>query len=48
MPGFTAVETCSGVVVGSDLASIVLGRLHGVLVAELFELGSRALGARGL
>ena len=48
MPGFTVVETCPGVVVGSDLASIALWRLHGVLAAELFELSFRALGARGL
>jgi hypothetical protein len=47
--GFTAVETCSGVVVvGSDLASIALWRFHGVLVVVLFELGFRALRARGL
>jgi hypothetical protein len=45
-----AVETHSGVVivVGSDLASVALWGLHGVLVVVRFELGSGALRARGL
>ena len=41
MSSLTAVETYSGVVVvGSDLAGIVLWVLHGVLVVVLFKLGS--------
>jgi hypothetical protein len=48
----TAVETHPGVVVvvvvGSDLASVALWGLHGVLVVVWFELGSGALRARGL
>jgi hypothetical protein len=46
-----AVETHPGVVVvvvGSDLASVALWGLHGVLVVVRFELGSGALRARGL
>jgi hypothetical protein len=49
--GLTAVETHPGVVVvvvGSDLASVALSELHGVLVVVWFELGSEALRARGL
>jgi hypothetical protein len=49
--GLAAVETHPGVVVvvvGSDLASVTLWGLHGVLVVVRFELGSRALRARGL
>jgi hypothetical protein len=49
MPGLTVVETHPGVVVvGSDLASVALWGLHGVLVVVRFELGSGALRARGL
>jgi hypothetical protein len=47
----TAVETHPGVVVvvvGSDLASVALWGLHGVLVVVWFELGFGALRARGL
>jgi hypothetical protein len=49
-----AIETHPGVVVvvvvvvGSDLASVSPWRLHGILVVVWFELGSRALRARGL
>jgi hypothetical protein len=48
--GLVAVETHPGVVVvvGSDLASVALWGLHGVLVVVRFELGSEALRARGL
>jgi hypothetical protein len=47
--GLTTVETCPGVVVvGSDLASVALWELHGVLVVVWFELGSGALRAHGL
>jgi hypothetical protein len=49
--GLTAVETHPGVVVvvvGSDLASIALWGIHGILVVVWFELGSGALRARGL
>jgi hypothetical protein len=48
--GLLAVETHSGVVVvvGSDLASVPLWGLHGVLIVVGFELGSGALRARGL
>jgi hypothetical protein len=40
--GLAAVETHPGVVVvvGSDLASVALWGLHGVLVVVRFELGS--------
>jgi hypothetical protein len=40
--GFSAVETHSGaivVVVGSDLAGVVLWGLHGILVVGGLELG---------
>jgi hypothetical protein len=41
--GLTTVETHPGVVVvGSDLASVALRGLHGVLVVVRFELGSGA------
>jgi hypothetical protein len=45
-----AVETHSGVivVVDSDLASVALWGLHGVLVVVRFELGFGALRAHGL
>jgi hypothetical protein len=45
--GLTALETHPGVVVvvvfGSDLASVVLWGLHGILVVVWFELGYGAL-----
>jgi hypothetical protein len=46
----TTVETHPRVVVvvGSDLASVALWGLHGVLIVVWFELGFGALRARGL
>jgi hypothetical protein len=46
VPGFSAVETHSGVVVvvvGSDLAGVVLWGLYGTLVVGGLELGSGGL-----
>jgi hypothetical protein len=48
VPCLMAVEACSAILAGSNLACIALWGLHGVLALELPELGVGGLRASSL